>query len=99
MKCCVRTVCALGLSLLLAACAHYEAGYDARNPACANASGGVSWHHPVKKGAEFRSDDAKCRSAAAVKAEAAGRPGNVFMIADETRACLQGEYGWIPGCE
>ena len=91
--------CLSGVALLLAACAHYEPGYDARNPACANASGGVAWHHPVKKGAEFRNDDAKCRCAAASRAEAAGLPGNIFMIADETRSCLQREYGWVPGCE
>ncbi len=85
--------------LSLAACAHVEAGYDVHNPGCANESGGVAWHHPTKKSAEFRDDDAKCRSLAAVKAESAGLAGNVFMIADETRACLQKEYGWIPGCE
>jgi hypothetical protein len=99
MKSIIRTVCALGLCFLPAACAHYETGYDAHNPACANESGGMVWHHPAKKSAEFRDDDAKCRSAAAIKAEAAERPGNIFMIADETRFCLQKEYGWIPGCE
>lgn len=93
-----RATGALSIIALLAACSHYEAGYDLRNPDCANESGGMAWHHPTKRGAEFRGDDAKCRSSAAAKAEATGRPGNIFMIADETRACLQKEYGWLPGC-
>jgi hypothetical protein len=99
MKTIARMACAFVAAAMLVACAHYEAGYDARNPGCANESGGVPWHHPSKSAREFRDEDAKCRSAAAVKAEAAGRPGNIFMIADETRACLQQQYGWIPGCK
>ena len=85
---------------LVTGCAHRsDRGYDSSDPACAKEAGGVAWHHPKKTGSEFRAEEMSCRSEASSKAEQAGRPGNPFMIADETRSCLQKQYGWLPGCD
>ena len=85
--------------VMVSGCVHTHAGYDDRNPGCANVAGGITWHHKVKTTKDFTRDEMTCSSSASLKAEKAKLPGNVFMIADETRACLQQEFGWIPGCE
>lgn len=85
--------------VVLSGCVHKNTGYDNHNPGCANVAGGITWHHKVKTTKDFTRDEMTCSSSASLKAENARMPGNVFMIADETRACLQQELGWIPGCE
>ncbi|HEY6837123.1 MAG TPA: hypothetical protein VI389_00135 [Geobacteraceae bacterium] len=86
--------------MLTSGCTHHcNRGYDSKDPACAKEAGGVAWHHPTKTAADFRKEETSCRSGAWAKAEKENMPGNPFMIADETRRCLEKEYGWLQGCD
>ena len=58
-----------------------------------NACAGVTWVHPTKNASDFESDKFECEGAAAAYADNWGSPGNVFMIADRMKLCLQAR-GW-----
>ena len=45
---------------------------------------------------EFERHKRRCMNEAAIQAQAWGSTGNPFMIASDTKQCLEIEYGWIP---
>ena len=52
--------------------------------------------HPYKNNQDFERDRYECRLVAEQSAANWGSPGNVFMIVEETKRCLELRYGWQP---
>lgn len=52
--------------------------------------------HPTKNQQDFERDRYECRLVAEQSAANWGSPGNVFMIVEETKRCLEYRYGWQP---
>lgn len=52
--------------------------------------------HPTKNQQDFERDRYKCRLIAEQSAANWGSPGNVFMIVEETKRCLEFQYEWQP---
>lgn len=62
------------------------------------ASGCAKYCHPTKSAWEFERDKDRCVNKAAADASNWGASGNVFMIADGMKKCLEYEYGWSQQC-
>lgn len=52
--------------------------------------------HPTKTSQDFERDRYECRLIAEQSAANWGSPGNIFMIVEETKRCLEYRYGWEP---
>lgn len=52
--------------------------------------------HPYKNSQDFERDKYECRLTAEQSAANWGSHGNIFMIVDETKRCLEFRYGWEP---
>lgn len=58
----------------------------------------AKYYHPdpMKNNArELERDKRRCMNEATIQAQAWGSAGNPFMILEDTKNCLELEYGWI----